>query len=88
MSKRKLALFLIFVFFFMMPSLAFADDGEDSIKDLGWLAILCGVVGTLPFIGMMKVRKYAVTGGVDEGGYAVQAAIDAGLSSKIVNRIR
>ena len=63
MSKRKLALFLIFTIFFMMPSLAFADDGEDSIKDLGWLAIICGVIGTLPFIAMMKARKYAVTVG-------------------------
>ena len=36
---------------------------EDSIKNLGWLAIFCGVVGTLPFITMLKIRKYAVTAG-------------------------
>lgn len=47
----------------MVPLPAYADDGEDSIKNLGWLAIFCGVTGTLPFIVMMKLRKYAVNVG-------------------------
>ena len=63
MPKRKLSLFLIFAVFFLLPLPAYADDGEDSIKNLGWLAIFCGVVGTLPFITMIKLRKYAVNVG-------------------------
>jgi hypothetical protein len=63
MSKRRFSLFLIFTMFFFLPLPAYADDGEDSIKNLGWLAIFCGVVGTLPFITMLKIRKYAVTAG-------------------------
>jgi len=47
----------------MMPPSAYADDGEDSIENLGWLAIVCGVIGTLPFIAMTRLRKYAVTVG-------------------------
>ena len=63
MSKRRFSLFLIFTMFFFLPLPAYADDDEDSIKNLGWLAIFCGVVGTLPFITMLKIRKYAVTAG-------------------------
>lgn len=61
MSNTKLSLLLIGVFFFSLPIPSFADDGEDSIKNLGWLAISCGVIGTFPFIIMVKLRKYAVT---------------------------
>ncbi|HUT07120.1 MAG TPA: hypothetical protein VMW74_10615 [Nitrosopumilaceae archaeon] len=64
MSKTKLFLLLICACFFILPIPAFADDGEDSIKNLGWLAIFCGIIGTFPFIVMIKLRKYAViTGG-------------------------
>ena len=63
MTKTKLFVFLICVLFFMLPLPAFAEDGEDSIKNLGWLAIFCGVIGTFPFIMMVKIRKYTVTVG-------------------------
>ena len=63
MSKRRFSLFLIFTMFFFFPLPAYADDDEDSIKNLGWLAIFCGVVGTLPFIIIVKIRKYSVTAG-------------------------
>jgi hypothetical protein len=63
MIKTQIILFLIFTVFFLSPLPVYADNGEDSIKNLGWLAIFCGVVGTLPFIMMVKLRKYAVTAG-------------------------
>lgn len=63
MSKTKLSLFLVCAIFLLLPIPAFADDGEDSIKNLGWLAIFCGIIGTFPFIMMVKIRKYAVTTG-------------------------
>jgi len=61
MTLTKLFLFLIFAVIVVTPLPAYADDGEDSIENLGWLAIFCGVVGTLPFILMMKLRKHTVT---------------------------
>ena len=61
--SEKLWFFLIFAVFFLLPLPAYADDGEDSIKNLGWVAIFCGVTGTLPFIVMVKLRKYAVNVG-------------------------
>ena len=63
MTKTQIILFLIFTVFLVLPIPAYADDGEDSIKNLGWLAIFCGVIGTLPFITMVKIRKYAVSAG-------------------------
>lgn len=63
MSKPKLSLIIVGIVIFVMPSMAYADDGKDSIKNLGWLAITTGVIGTLPFITMTKLRKYAVVRG-------------------------
>ena len=61
MTKTKLILFLIFAGILAIPLPVYADDGEDSIKNLGWIAIFCGVIGTPPFIIMMKLRKHTVT---------------------------
>ena len=63
MSKTKLFIFVICAFFLILPLPAYADEGEDSIKNLGWLAIFCGIIGTFPFVMMVKLRKYAITSG-------------------------
>ena len=59
----KEKLFLILFFLVILPIPAYADDDDDAIEDLGWLAIICGVVGTLPFIVLVKLRKYSVSVG-------------------------
>ena len=48
---------------FLMPMPAFADDdddAEDAIENLGWVAIVAGIVANLPFVLFNKWRKYAV----------------------------
>jgi len=61
--REKLFLFLILCFLVILPIPAYADDDDDAIQDLGWLAIICGVVGTLPFLVLVKLRKYSVSVG-------------------------
>lgn len=64
--------YILLVFFlFLIPFPAFADDdGEDAVKDLGWVAIGAGVVANIPFIAFNKLRKFAVKA----GGSTVQIA--------------
>lgn len=59
--KNKYFALLFFLFFIPIP--AYADDGDGAVKDLGWLAIGAGVIGTLPFIFYNKIRKFALTSG-------------------------
>ena len=59
---RNRYLFLIFLLF-LIPSQAFADDDNDGIEDLGWVAIGAGVIANVPFIVFNKVRKFAVKAG-------------------------
>lgn len=66
---RNRYLFLIFLLF-LIPSQAFADDDNDEIEDLGWVAIGAGVIANVPFIAFNKVRKFAVKA----GGSTVQIA--------------
>jgi hypothetical protein len=67
---RNQYLLLVFLLFFI-PFPVFADDdGEDTIKDLGWVAIGAGVIANVPFIAFNKVRKFAVKA----GGSTVQIA--------------
>lgn len=66
---RNRYLFLIFLLF-LIPSQAFADDDNDGIEDLGWVAIGAGVIANVPFIAFNKVRKFAVKA----GGSTVQIA--------------
>jgi len=48
----------------LVPFPAFADDdSEDVTKNLGWIAIGCGIVANLPFILLNKYRRYAVSAG-------------------------
>lgn len=66
---RNRYLFLIFLLF-LIPSQAFADDDNDAIEDLGWVAIGAGVIANVPFIAFNKVRKFAIKA----GGSTVQIA--------------
>jgi len=58
---------IIFLLLFLAPIPAFADDDdddtEDTIENLGWVAIGAGVIANLPFILFNKWRKYAVRAG-------------------------
>ena len=55
--------FFIFLFL-LIPIPAYADhDSGDISEDLGWIAIGVGVLGTLPFLFINKMRRYAVSSG-------------------------
>jgi len=61
---NKKFLIVIFLAFILIPIPAFADDdSEDVIKDLGWIAIGCGIAANLPFVLLNKYRRYAVSAG-------------------------
>jgi hypothetical protein len=45
---------------FLIPLQAFADEGEDAVKALGWTAIGIGVLANIPFIIYNRVRKLPV----------------------------
>lgn len=66
-----------------VPVLAFADDDSDEVAEtLGWVAIGCGTVATLPFVVINKYRKYAV----QAGGTQIQVARQIGsFFSPILN---
>ena len=70
---------IILVFFsicFLTPFPAFADDDEEeSIENLGWVAVGAGVLANLPFIAMNKIRRYAIK----TGGNAVQIGRQIGF---------
>lgn len=67
---RNRCILLVFLLF-LIPIPAFADDDdEDSIEDLGWVAIGTGVIANVPFIAFNKVRKFVIKA----GGSTVQIA--------------
>lgn len=59
MNKKYFLIFLLL----LIPLPAFADDDEDSAEDLGKIAIGAGVIGTLPFVFLNKLRRYAISSG-------------------------
>jgi len=61
-THQKIFLLLLILFFTPLPAFA-DDDGENSIKNLGWVAIGAGVVANLPFVVISKYRRYAVSAG-------------------------
>ncbi len=64
MTNKRIFFLLFFLIIFLTPIPAFADDdGEDAIKNLGWVAIGCGVIANLPFVVISKYRRYAVRAG-------------------------
>ena len=55
--------FFIFLLL-LIPIPAYADhDSGDISEDLGWIAVGVGILGTLPFIFINKMRRYAVSTG-------------------------
>ena len=58
------------------------DDGDDAVKDLGWVAVGAGIIANIPFIMMNKIRRYAI----QAGGSTVQIGRQIGSIYKpIVN---
>ena len=77
----KIFLFLFLVLFLLpLPVYADDDDAEDSIKNLGWVAIGAGVIANLPFIVINKYRRYAVS----VGGQSLVFARKIGSSFKAI----
>ena len=77
MNKNLLIIF--FLSAVLIPFPAFADDdSEDVTKNLGWIAIGCGIVANLPFILLNKYRRYAVS----VGGQSLQMARKIGTIFK------
>jgi len=75
MPPKLLLIFLLF----LVPVSAYADDdAEDSIQNLGWVAIGTGVVANLPFVVISKYRRYAVSA----GGQSLQMARKIGTVFK------
>ncbi|KAF6245210.1 hypothetical protein [Nitrosopumilus sp. b2] len=58
----KIILGLLLLGFFL-PVSAFADDAEDAIENLGWIAVGAGIAANVPFIAMNKIRRYAIKAG-------------------------
>ena len=78
----KIFLFL-FLVLFLLPLPVYADDddeAEDSVKNLGWVAIGAGVIANLPFIVINKYRRYAVSA----GGQSLVFARKIGSSFKAI----
>jgi len=67
--KNRYFILIFLLFLIPLPALA-DDDKEDTIKDLGWVAIGAGVIANVPFIAFNKVRKFAVK----SGGSTIQIA--------------
>jgi hypothetical protein len=63
-----------------IPAFADDDDGEESIENLGWVAIGAGIIANLPFIVINKYRKYAVS----VGGQSLIVARKIGSSFKAI----
>jgi hypothetical protein len=63
-----------------IPAFADDDDGEESIENLGWVAIGAGIIANLPFIVINKYRKYAVSA----GGQSLVVARKIGSSFKAI----
>ena len=76
---NKILLIALFLSAALIPFPAFADDdSEDITKNLGWIAIGCGVGANLPFILLNKYRRYAVSA----GGQSLQMARRIGIVFK------
>jgi hypothetical protein len=57
-AKQKLCMGLISLLLLLpIPSFADDDDGEESIENLGWVAIGAGIIANLPFIVLVFARK-------------------------------
>lgn len=70
---------ILFLAIILIPIPAFADDGsKGAIRDLGWIAIGCGIAANLPFIVLTKYRRYAVSA----GGQSLQMARKIGIAFK------
>lgn len=54
---------IIFLLFLIPIPIYADDDEEDSLKDLGWVAIGAGVIANIPFIAFNKIRRYAIRSG-------------------------
>jgi hypothetical protein len=63
--NHKFVILLILSFScFVFPTLAYADDdGDDAVKNLGWVAVGAGIIANIPFIMMNKIRRYAIKAG-------------------------
>lgn len=63
--NHKFVILLILGFSCLVfPTLAYADDdGDDAVKDLGWVAVGAGIIANIPFIMMNKIRRYAIKAG-------------------------
>lgn len=60
----KLVLLLLGFSLIIFPTLAYADDdGDDVVKDLGWVAVGAGIIANIPFIVMNKMRRYMIKAG-------------------------
>ena len=80
-TKQKLCMVVI-PLLLLLPIPAFADDGdgEESIENLGWVAIGAGIIANIPFIAINKYRKYAVS----VGGQSLVVARKIGSSFKAI----
>ena len=77
----KIFLFLFLVLFLLpLPVYADDDDAEDSVKNLGWVAIGAGVIANLAFIVINKYRRYVVSA----GGQSLVFARKIGSSFKAI----
>ena len=55
MKRLLLAFILLFI-----PLQAYADDGEDAAKALGWLSIGIGIIANVIFIAYNRLRKVSI----------------------------
>jgi hypothetical protein len=44
----------------LTPQLAFAEDGNGTAKNLGWVSIGSGVLANVPFVVYNRLKKYSV----------------------------
>ncbi|MEW6605106.1 MAG: hypothetical protein AB1351_10540 [Thermoproteota archaeon] len=47
-------------FLLLSPTAAFAEDGNNTAKDLGWVSIGSGVLANVPFVAYNRVKRYSV----------------------------
>lgn len=63
MNLKFILLFILGFSLIFSTTFAFADDGEDIAKDLGWIAVGAGVTANIPFIVINKIRRYVIKSG-------------------------